>query len=383
MWKLMSDDAITKEERELLSNFILTSDKLTQGNKVREFEQAWSEWLGCKYSVFVNSGSSANLLLVQAAHDLYNERKGDWIAQSMTWATNIAPIMQLKGCSRNLHLVDINLENLGPDLNLLEQYILDNDIQFIFLTHLLGIPAFSERLIEICKENDVMIFEDCCESHGASWQGKKVGTIGKASTFSFYYGHHMTTIEGGMICTDDKEFYERLLLLRSHGLLRELPKESQEQNKVEGVNEKFTFLCPGYNVRSTELNAVLGLSQIQKMDTVVERRNENFIRFIENLNGKNFHINFPTKGVSSFAFPIICKEEGMINKVETVLKELDIEYRPLIAGNLFNHPMCKSLNCKMYAPNSEHIHNNSFYVGNSEFIDINMIDTLTNKLNEL
>ena len=109
----MSDDAITKEERELLSNFILTSDKLTQGNKVREFEQAWSEWLGCKYSVFVNSGSSANLLLVQAAHDLYNERKGDWIAQSMTWATNIAPIMQLKGCSRNLHLVDINLENLG------------------------------------------------------------------------------------------------------------------------------------------------------------------------------------------------------------------------------------------------------------------------------
>mgnify|MGYP005831667525 CR=1 FL=1 len=186
-----------------------------------------------------------------------------------------------------------------------------------------------------------------------------------------------------MICTDDKDFYERLLLLRSHGLLTELPKESQEQNKVEGVNEKFTFICPGYNVRNTEINAVLGLSQIKKMDKVVKKRNVNFTHYIKNINEEMFYTDFPTEGVSSFALPIICKKEGLIDKVEDKLKELQIEYRPLIAGNLFKHPMCHSLTCTQNSPNSDYIHYNSFYVGNNEFVDINMIDLLINELNIL
>lgn len=376
MWKLMSDDAITQEERQMLSDFVLNSSKLTQGEKVKEFENAWSEWMGVKHSVFVNSGSSANLLVVQAAHDLYSV--GDWTAQSCTWATNIAPIMQLGG---GLHLVDTDLQNLGPSCDDLELLFHDNEIKYLFLTHLLGIPAFTDKLIELCEKHNVMVFEDCCESHGATWKQNKVGTFGKASTFSFYYGHHMTTIEGGMICTNDTKFYEHLLLLRSHGLLRELPTESRKNHVVDGVNEKFTFLCPGYNVRSSDLNAVLGLSQIKKMDDVVKRRNQNLVRYLSQLDDNKYLTHFPEIGTSSFAFPIITSGDISIHRVEEVLENNSIECRPLIAGNLARHPMCLGLSNDF--PVSDYIHDNGLYVGNSEFVDFDMIDNLVNILNTI
>ena len=197
MWKLMTDNAIDSNERRKLSSFVRWSSRLTQGKMVKQFEKAWSKWLGCKYSVFVNSGSSANLLIVRAL----SGKEDTWVAQSCTWSTAVSPIMQLS----NLQLCDIDLRNFGPDLKNLEHIFKTKKPKFIHLTHLLGFPAITHELLDLCAKYAVTIVEDCCESHGAHFNNKKVGTHGIASSFSFYYGHHMTTIEGGMVCTDDKD----------------------------------------------------------------------------------------------------------------------------------------------------------------------------------
>jgi len=383
-WKLMHDDAISENDRKNLADYVINVSKLTAGEKVKEFEKKWSEWLGVKHSVFVNSGSSANLILVQAALDLYGSK--NWAAQSCTWSTNITPIMQLsKNCG--LYLTDTNLQDLGPNLDDLEIYIKSYGVKYIFLTHVLGFPAISERLLSICEDNGVMLFEDCCESHGSEWNGKKVGTFGKASTFSFYYGHHMTTIEGGMVCTNDDEFYERLLLLRSHGMLRELSPERQEKLLVDGVDRRFTFLCPGYNVRNTDLHASLGISQMARLENSIKIRNNNLKTFLDNIDSTKYYSNFNREGVSLYAFPIICLTSDS-TKVSEILTQNGIENRPLIAGNLLRHPLCTKANSFIFpihqdCKTSEFIHNKSYYVGNNEFVSTEDVLRLCNILNSI
>lgn len=383
MWKLMHDEAISSNDKDVICNFIKSGSKLSYGERVKEFEKIWSEWLGVKHSVYVNSGSSANLLLVQAMHDLYG--RGDWVAQSCTWATNVAPIMQLKNEKQKLHLTDADDKTLGLKISDLKQLLLDkgNNIKYLFLTHVLGIPSIDDELISICRDNGITILEDCCESHGSTVGAKKVGTFGKASTFSFFYGHHITTIEGGMISTDDTELYEHLLLLRSHGLLRELPKESQKRRKVSHIDERFTFLCCGYNFRNTDLHAVLGISQMSRLDPTISIRNRNFKRFISTLNKDLFHTDLKSDGVSLFAFPIICHDSETKSKVSNLLQELNIEHRPLIAGNLLQHPMLSGHVNSISCPMSDKIHFNSFYVGNNETITIDQVDSLVDALNSL
>jgi len=379
MWKLMHEDAISKEDRQIISDFILSSPKLTYGAKVKEFEQKWSEWLGVKYSVFVNSGSSANLLIVQAAHDLYGQ--GNWVAQSCTWATNVAPIIQLQK-NTGLFLTDVEMQTLGPNLIDLERLFQTQNIKYFFLTHVLGIPSTDKKLLDLCNKYNVKLFEDCCESHGSEVNGKKVGTFGLASSFSFFYGHHITTIEGGMICTNDEKFYHRLLLLRSHGLLRELPEEERIKNIVSGVDERFTFLCSGYNVRNTDVHAVLGINQLKRLSYAIEKRNKNFKCFVENLDFKKYYTNFKTEGVSLFAFPIITNSIS-IDKVSQALKSFGVEYRPLIAGNLLRHPMMNPINTFRQFKTADYIHENSFYVGNNEWVEEDQILQLVKILNKV
>ena len=384
MWKLMHDGAISHSDRTKMCEFLMSDARLTYGAKVKEFENKWSKWLGVKHSVFVNSGSSANLILVQAAHDLYGH--GSWAAQSCTWSTNIAPIIQLQK-KGGIFLTDIDLKNLGPSIEDVSNYIKLHDIKYIFLTHVLGLSALSEELIKLCSENGVIIFEDCCESHGTVWNGNKIGTVGKASTFSFFYGHHMTTIEGGMICTNDDEFYERLLLLRSHGLLRELPEEKREKYKQEGVDQRFTFLCSGYNVRNTDLQAVLGIEQMDRLEKSIHIRNKNFKTFVDSIDREKYYSDFVTDGTSLFAFPIICKKVEP-SEVRKALDENCIENRPLIAGNLLKHPMLEKADTFIFpmpdaCKNANFIHNNSFYVGNNETINEQDVRKLTSILNAL
>lgn len=379
-WKLMDDRAITHGDREKMCAFIMSNEKLSYGEKCKELECLWSRWLGVKHSVFVNSGSSANLILVQAMHDLYG--RGDWVAQSCTWATNVSPIIQLKSMSQGLYLTDVDLNNLGPSIRDIEHYFKKHSVRYLFLTHVLGVPAFSDELFELCERNGVVLLEDCCESHGSTWKGQKVGTVGLASTFSFFYGHHITSIEGGMVCTNDEQLYHHLLLLRSHGMLRELPESERIKRKVDGVDERFTFLCNGYNVRNTDLNAVLGIAQMNRLDKSVSVRERNFKTYLHGLDSTKYHADFPSDGVSLFAFPII-RKDGKIKEVSVALQQNAIDNRPLIAGNLFRHPMMRGCNTYVVRGNADYLHDNSLYVGNNEFVTEDDVRRLVDILNHV
>ena len=376
----MDDRAVTQDDREKLCAFIMSNEKLSYGEKCKDLERLWSDWLGVKYSVFVNSGSSGNLILVQAMHDLYG--RGGWIAQSCTGATNIAPILQLKSSSQGIYMTDVDMKTLGPDLANIEHYIKTQNVKYLFLTHVLGIPSISQELLDLCERYGIILLEDCCEAHGSTWGGKKVGTFGKASTFSFFYGHHITSIEGGMVCTNDEDLYHHLLLLRSHGMLRELPEQERLKRKVNGVDERFTFLCSGYNVRNTDLNAVLGISQMARLDKSVRVRERNFRIYLDGIDASKYHADMVYQGTSLFAFPVI-RKDGKIDRVADMLKQNGIDNRPLIAGNLFRHPMMNGVNTFVVRGNADFIHDNSLYVGNNEFVEISDVQRLVEILNAI
>lgn len=373
-WNLMPKENISDNERKELSDFILNTDKYTQGNYVKQFEQDWSEWQGCKYSVFVNSGSSANLMLVKSLYDLYGP--GGMICQACTWPTNINPALQLKE-STFLQLCDNNLNNFGFDIEQLKNYIISLKPEYLFLTHILGFNGATDELISLCRENNIKIIEDCCESHGARFNTTKVGNIGLAGTFSFYYGHHITTIEGGMISTNNEELYHQLLLNRSHGFLREHPNKEAIETSCD---RRFTFLTDGFNFRNTEINAYLGIMQLKKLDNNIKIRNSNYNHYISKLDSFKYETNFNSNGISSFAMPIISKKDN-IKELSAKLTDAGIENRPFIAGNLYNQPYMKKINMYNNFPNANCLHNNGLYVGNNQFIDYTMVDTLIQILN--
>lgn len=374
-WKLM-DNAITTEQRQKMSNFILNGDRFSQGETVRDFEEKWSKWQGCKYSVFVNSGSSANFLATHAAM-IKHGRGGTWVSQSCTWSTTVTPAML---SNNSVQLTDVTIPNLGVDIECFKTLIKKTRPKFLFLANLLGLPAVTEELLDLCDENGIVVLEDCCESHGATYKGKKVGNFGVMSTFSFYYGHHMTTIEGGMVCTDDEELYHNLLLLRSHGLLRELPEDAR--SKYEIVDPSFTFVTPGFNVRSTELNALLGIMQLDDLDKNISIRRKNFNAFVQGLDDSRYYNNFITEGNSSFCFPVVCKM-GNRDSVRASLSEVGIETRPIIAGNLYEHPFMKHTNQYRFDQNSKIIHDHGFYIGNNQNVTVDDIEMLLEKINRI
>ena len=383
-WKLMNN-AISPEQRKRLSNFVLTADRFSQGDEVRRFEEQWSEWQGCKYSVFCNSGSSANFLIVQAMKELHGNTNHLWLAPATTWATTVSPIMM---AGQELQLCDVTIPNMNLCLdslkNILYQYKQSFGARpkFLFLAHLLGFNSMSDELIHLCDENDITILEDCCESHGATFKGKKIGNFGRASSFSFYYGHHMTTIEGGMVCTDDEEVYEKLLLIRSHGLLRELPPYMQVKYKDQKVDENFTFMVPGYNMRSTDFNAVLGQMQLKKLDKHNEIRRNNFDVFANGLNKDKFYTDFKVEGNSSFCFPVITKStRGDTLGLRKYLESQGVETRPIIAGNLYEHPFMNRVNQYRHDKNAKVIHQNGFYIGNNHAVDVGDVTWLVERLN--
>ncbi len=375
-WKLMSSFAIDQEDRRAMSKFIMDAPFLTQSEQVKKFEKEWSKWQGCKYSVFVNSGSSANLLLMDAMRKMFG--LGSCVCQAITWSTNVAPVSQV---GMDLQLCDVSLSNLGPDLDSLEHICKTSDVKFLFLTHLIGIPAITERLLSIIKEYDLILLEDCCESVGAMYNNKKIGNFGLGSTFSFYYGHHMTTIEGGMICTDSEDLYNELLLSRSHGLLRELPDKVGAQQEVDGVDPSFTFLTHGYNVRNTEINAFLGRRQLQSLDRHIRIRNTNYHRFMSDLGSR--YRKFEDSQLSSFCLPICCEDISHRRAVEECLRKHHVEYRPLVSGNLHRQPFMQHSINNIYQDNAEYLHNRCVYIGNHQHVNTNMVNYLVLMLNRI
>ena len=369
MWKLM-DCAITQSDKLKLIEFISSSDMYTCGEKVEDFENKWSEWLGCKHSLFVTSGSTANLLLLASIKEFYNIPNGSKVlVPACTWVTNVSPVFQ-----NGLEPVfcDINLDNYSFDVDNLP----DVNIKIVFITHLLGLNAPMEKLKN--KYPDAIFIEDICESHGITDEfGKKRGH-GTGSTFSFYYGHHMTTIEGGMISTDNAELYQLMKLKRSHGMARHLLPENYEKtvSKYPNIDPKFLFLTDGYNFRNTELNAVIGIEQLQRLDESIKIRKRNYDRFMLYLLKYETFFHIPTYDPynSSFCLPFVCKTKELKTKLISIFNKLEIEYRPIVGGNLLIHPFLTRWKNSTKTPNADLLNDNGVYIGNSQFVTLEMID---------
>jgi CDP-6-deoxy-D-xylo-4-hexulose-3-dehydrase len=383
---LMSDN-IDREDVNSVINFLNQNPipKLTNGPKVVEFENTWGQWLGTKYNLMVNSGASANELTMLALNHIHGD--GEIIIPPLTWISDISSVI-FSGFKPVF--VDINLKNLSFDLNKLKNAITPNT-KAIFLTHVLGINGLTDELLQLCKENNILLIEDVCESHGATFKGKKVGSYGFASNFSFYFAHHMSTIEGGMICTNDEYFYQVCRALRSHGMVREITNENLKQNIINDnphLNQDFIFLRPSHNFRSTEINAVIGLSQIKKLDSNNESRIKNFNYFISKLNPSKYITDLEIEGQCNYAFIVILKDPSFEkrNQVENILREKGIESRRGLSGggNQMLQPYFKNYNFDHNLfENINHVHHFSWYIGNYPSLEQEKIDILLNTLNNI
>lgn len=374
-WPLQENFLDTKTVNDLC-HFIKSNNRLTQFIKVKNFEKNFSKWNGSKFSIFVNSGSSANLIMVQSCKEIYKWKNNDEIiVPSVTWPTTVTPVSQsgLKPI-----FVDVNLEDFSFDYDDLKKKI-TNKTKAIFVAHLIGFPANIEKIKKIIGKKKIVLLEDCCESQGAKINKKKVGNFGIAGSFSFYWGHHMSTIEGGMICTNNEKFYNLCLLKRSHGLARELPLKKQNfyKRKYSKNNFKFLFLTDGFNLRSTEINAFLGLKMLKKINSWIKIRNDNYKNFtniIKKYKNK-FKLLKNQKDISSFVLPFLMINKIDKMKLENLLNTHGIETRPFIAGNLLRQPFLSRYSNKNFF-NAEIIEHNAFYIGNNQFVNKKRINKL-------
>lgn len=366
----LMDNNISKQDVNAIIKFLKQNKKriFTQSKKVKEFESKWSKWLGVKYSVFVNSGSSANLITMLVLKIL--KGKGEVIVPTLTWISDIASVLQN---DFKPIFVDINPKNLCMNEDQIIKKI-NKKTKAVFLSHIQGFNGLSENLISYLKKKNIELIEDVCESHGAKFKNKKLGSYGLMSNFSFYYAHHISTIEGGMVCTNNKKVYELLKVVRSHGMARELGNREAEKKivkKYPKLSPKFIFLHPSYNVRNNEISAVVGINQLKRLDKNNKIRNINLKYFLKNLNGNYYQTNFILEGCSNYAFPLIMKKKNFKNraKLENKLKEFQIEFRRGNAGggNQLRQPYLKNIiNTNMIKKfkHVDHVHFFGYYIGN-------------------
>ena len=383
-WPLMRNN-ITLGDRFQLAKFVLTSDRFTNGRKVREFESKWSQWLGSKHSLYVSSGSTANLLLLSAIKELYGLKNGDKVlVPSDTWVTNIAPVIQL---GFTPIFCDINTDNFSfceDDLEYISKT--HPDIKLIFVTHLIGFPANNNLYKKLFPE--ALILDDVCESHGCrSSDGSRVGSNSLGATFSFYFGHHISTVEGGMVSTNNDDLYNLLRLKRSHGLARESDRYDDYVKLYPDISKQFLFVTDGYNFRNHELGAVLGLSQLKRLDSYIERRNNNYQLFIDLISKYSHKFKVPVfhSGCSNFCLPLLCKEKEDVDKLKRLFDDNGIEHRPIIGGNLLKQPFLSNYSIVTNKSNLtvDFVHYNGLYLGNNQFIGKKEIDLLDNVLSQL
>ena len=389
-WPLINDN-VSQKDREVLSDFILSNQRLTNGLKVREFEDMWSKWLGIKHSVMVNSGASGNFLSIALVKELYGI--GEVIVPPLGWVSDISSVVQL---GMTPVFVDISMDNLSITAENIEKAITPKT-KAIVLVHCLGFNAINEKILEISKKYNLVLIEDCCEAHGATFKGQKVGSFGDISIFSFYFGHHITTIEGGMVCVNDDNANDIVRLFRSHGMTREASQELQDNfvRNYPELNPLFTFAVAGFNVRSTEINAVLGIEQMNRIDSNVDKRRHNFKVWLDNLDKNKFYTEFDVEGNSNFALPLIMKKgyEDRFNinddfsGVRDILDLSGVEYRLGTAGggNQALQPYLKKYEYRIEGDltNVNYVHSNSLYIGNHTDLNDEQIINLCKRLNNV
>lgn len=386
-WPLMHNN-ITDEDAQVLVEFLSQRPLpiLTNHRKVREFEEEWSKWLGVKYSVFVNSGSSANILTLLIIKEIFGD--GEVITTPLGWVSDVAAILH---AGLKPVFCDIRLDTLSIDEEKLIAKITP-DTRAILVTHILGYNGLSQKLLDICKEKDILLIEDVCESHGATFKSQKLGSFGDISNFSYYYAHHMTSIEGGMICTNNSLIYNTARSYRSHAMLREMDDAQLKDditNRYPDLNKDFIFIAPAYNMRSTEINAVMALNQLKRLDANNITRKENLDIFLDNLDSQKYYTAFNREGNSNYAFTLLLNRPDMElrNKVEATLRENGVEFRRGMSGggNQLRQPYLRRLFPNEYVmyPVCEHVHHYGWYIGNYPELDKSKISDLCKLLNSL
>ena len=379
---------ILREDLDAVINFIKQSDPiLTQSSNVAAFETEWSEWLDVKHSVFVNSGASANIITIAVLKHLYGGT--EIIVPPLTWVSDIAAVIQ-NGFKPVF--VDINPKNLCMDDEKILYKLTDNT-SAVFITHVQGFNGLTDRLLQELNNRKIPLIEDVCESHGATFKGIKLGSYGLISNFSFYYALHMSTVEGGMVCTNDDDIYQMVRMLRSHGMVRESTDDSLK-NKYESdhpdLNPSFIFAYPAYNFRNTEIGAILGRNQLKRLDINNKKRRKNFELFLNNLDKKYYRTDFDLEGSCNYAFNLVLKKAdfNFRDRLENIMSEFGIEFRRGSAGggNQMRQPYLKGI-IKEKAwedyPEIEHIHHFGWYIGNYPDLQKDKILALCKLLNNI
>lgn len=378
-------EKITKER---LIKFIRDQKKLSFGPECELFEKNFGSFQKRRECVFFNNGSTANLAVFQALKNMGKLRDGDKVAFSaVTWSTNVMPLFQL---GLNPIPVDVELSTLNISSGKFLEVLKTHKIKALFITNLLGFCDDIDNITDLCKKNKIILIEDNCESLGSVYKEKMLGNFGMASTFSFYVGHHMSTIEGGAVCTDDAEFAQMLRLVRAHGWDRNLPANQQKAiRKKFGIANPFygsyAFYDLGYNFRPTEINAFIGNVQLEYIDEIIDKRRVNFLTLASKIykNAKYIPVRYDHMDlISNFAFPIICKNEDIKNKVISRC-ENKIEIRPIVGGDMTSQPFFRKYSKEKVGslPNAKKIHKQGLYIGNNPELtkkDLQMIvGTLT------
>lgn len=362
----------TWDEKELNAiQSVIDKDIFTMGDSVKKFEEDFAKFLNKKYCVMVSSGSTANLIATAALFYTKNpklKRGDEVIVPAVSWSTTYFPLQQY---GLKLKFVDIDLETLNYDLDALASAISDNT-KMIMAVNLLGNPNDFEKINKIIEDKDIFIFEDNCESMGAEYKGKQAGTFGLMGTFSTFFSHHMATMEGGFVTTDDEELYHILLSMRAHGWTRNLPKENLVSNKSDDwFEESFRFVLPGYNVRPVEMSGAIGIEQLKKLPQFLAQRRENAKLFIKLFKDHpDFMIQKDIDNSSWFGFSLIIKATSNIKRKNIInkLQAAKIDCRPIVTGNFTRNEVMKYFDYEIHdeLKNADYLHDNGFFVGNSQ-----------------
>ncbi|EFR2701226.1 DegT/DnrJ/EryC1/StrS family aminotransferase [Campylobacter jejuni] len=379
----------TWDEKELQAiQGVIKSDMFTMGKKVAEFEKDFAKFTGSKYAVMTSSGSTANLIATAALFYTKNpklKRGDEVIVPAVSWSTTYYPLYQY---GLKLKFVDIDLETLNYDLDALSSAISDKT-KMIMVVNLLGNPNDFDTINDLIKGKDIILLEDNCESMGAEYKGKQTGTFGIMGTFSTFFSHHMATMEGGFVVTDDDELYHILLCLRAHGWTRNLPKENLVANKSDDwFSESFRFVLPGYNVRPVEMSGAIGIEQLKKLLMFLKHRRENAKLFCEYFQNHPEFIMQKEIGSSSwFGFSLVIKPNSKLQRKDIIkkLEENDIEYRPIATGDFTQNEVIKYFDYEIHQElkNAKYIHEKGFFVGNHQFSISNQINLFKKVLDSL
>lgn len=383
----LMENNITAEDRATVIEFLKGDPILTQSENVRAFEREWSEWLGVKHSVFVNSGSSANFITMAALRHLRGP--GEVLVPTLTWVSDIASVL---AAGFTPVFVDLDPRTLAmAPRRILEA--LTERTRAVFLTHAQGFDGLDDTVLDELRARGIPLIEDVCESHGATHGGKKAGTFGLASNFSFYFAHHMSTIEGGMVSTDDDEFFQACRMLRSHGMVREASDPEVRARWVAAhpdLNPQFIFAWPTCNYRSSEINAVIGRSQLKRLDDNNARRTENFRLFLSRLDPELYRTDYKVEGSVNYAFPLVLRraDEGLRDRLEARMRENGIEFRRGNAGggNQLRQPYLEGIappkeELPRLYPEVDHIHFFGYYIGNYPSLSAERVERLCDVLN--